>query len=422
MHGAPGQKPCMANLSSEITVGPAALSPLTQAPPHVPEALIFDFDYFNAPELAHEPHRNALILHDKAPPIFWSRRNGGHWIVTRAAPALAMLQRPDLFPSDPRYNPGARTPRTLPNLSDPPEHTEYRRILNKWFAPGAMAAMEPEIRALAIELIEELRPRGESEFLRDIAKQFPIVIFLRLVGAPLEDREMLCVWAERAVRAPERAERDAVGRDMLAYVRKLFDERRRNPGPDLLSRLLAATIDGRSLTQAELDGIGLLLFLGGLDTVASVLTFTMAYLATHPADYARLVADRGLIGRALEELLRVHGVGTIERGVKEEVTFEGVDFKPGERVSFMLGLYGMDIPEIDDPLTVDLDREISRHLIFGAGPHRCLGSHLARVEIRVFLEEWCARIPHFGIAPGKQVRTMGGIVWSPVDMPLVWPQ
>jgi cytochrome P450 len=152
-----------------------------------------------------------------------------------------------------------------------------------------------------------------------------------------------------------------------------------------------------------------------------MLSFIMAFLGKNPGHYQRLVGDRALIPGAVEELMRVHGVAGTERGVTTDMEYKGVQFKSGDRLVFLAHIYGLDDRVVDDPFKVDFDRPLSTHLVFGSGPHRCLGSHLARLEIKLFLEEWTLRIPEFRVDIEGEIATRGGLVWSPVVVPLVWP-
>jgi cytochrome P450 len=391
-------------------------------PAHVPAHLVVDFDVYTAPELTRDPHRSAVErLHNGAPPIFYTPRNGGHWIVTRAEQALEMLRQPERFSSHPRYNVGLRRPRTLPNQADPPIHTEYRRVINPSFSPGSIKKMEEEIRELAISLIEGVKARGECDFVAEIGKVFPVIMFLRMAGAPLDDRALLVDLTETAVRDPDEAARNAASAEVGRYVMKVFHDRRDNPGDDLFSTVLRARIEGgRPLDDEELLGMGLLLLLGGLDTTSSMLSFIMLFLARNPGHYERVVRDRADLSSAVEELMRVHGVALFQRGVTDDFEHAGIAFRKNDRLYFLPQLFGVDDRAIDDPLRVDFDREVS-HLAFGAGPHRCVGSHLARVEIRIFLEEWARAIPSYALRPGAEIPTCGGNVWSPLTLPLVWP-
>jgi cytochrome P450 len=393
-----------------------------QVPDHVPRHLVFDFDIYTAKELEHEPHRTMveLLRSRQVPPIFFTPRNGGHWIVAGAVEGLEMLRDIERFSSEPQYNANSRKPWTLPNQADPPEHTEYRRIINPAFVPRAVAVMEDGLRALSVQMVEELVPRGGCSFVEDVAKKFPVNVFLRMAGAPQGDREMLVDLTEQVVRHPDRAAREAASHAMGAYVMKAYEARRGREGEDLLSMVLQGRFQGRGLNDEELLGMGLLLFLGGLDTVASTLGFVMLFLARHPQQYRQLVDDPALIPGAVEELIRVHSVASVQRGVREDTEYLGISMRRNDKMFFMTQLYGLDERKIDDPLRVDFTRPVSPHLGFGAGPHRCIGSHLARTEVRIFLEEWTRRIPRMSLAGDGAVRTRGGHVWSPVEVPLRW--
>lgn len=392
-------------------------------PDHVPEHLVFDFDIYIAPELDRDPHRTMveLLQTNKVPPIFFSPRNGGHWVVAGAVEGLDMLRDVERFSSEPQYNSNARKPWTLPNLSDPPQHTEYRRIINPAFVPRTVAGMEDHLRALSGSMIDGLLPLGQCEFVEDIGKKFPVDVFLRMAGAPERDREFLVDLTEQAVRNPERAARDAAGYSLGDYLLKAYETRRDKPGEDLLSMVLQGRFEGRALNQQELLGMGLLLFLGGLDTVSSTLSFVMLFLARNPDHYRQLLDEPALISSAVEELIRAHSVAGLHRGVRADTEYLGIHFRKNDRVFFMTQVYGMDQRKVEDPLRVDFARPVSPHLGFGAGPHRCIGSHLARTEVRIFLEEWIRRIPVFTIQGEQEIRTRGGLVWTPVALPLEWP-
>jgi cytochrome P450 len=388
-------------------------------PDHIPSDLVYDFDLFTDPRLVRNPHAVIFALHDEAPPIFYTPRNGGHWMVTRAADALDILRQTDIFSSDPQYNKNMqRTPITLPNQVDPPMHAEYRRILNPFFSPGAMQKLEPEIRAMARQLIDGVLPLGRCEFVKDIAQRFPVWIFLSMAGASLEDSELLVQNADNYVRGPVRETRMKGLGDMGKYLEREFARRRETPGDDILSGVLNARIDGRRLTEDELIGIGTILFLGGLDTVASALSFIMNFLGKNPDQYRRLADDPAFIATSVEELLRAHGGAMMERGASRDFDYNGICIKRNDRFVFSTYWFGYDDREVIDPLKVDFDREISRHMIFGAGPHRCIGSHLARIEIRVFLEEWVKRVAEFEVE--GEVTSRPGSVLLPVRLDLAW--
>jgi cytochrome P450 len=394
---------------------------VTAVPTHVRPDHVYDFDFLGAPELLSEPHRRIRRLHAEAPEIFWTPRNGGHWVVTRVAPALEMLRRQVDFAADPKFNQAKeRWPRTIPNQVDDPDHSQFRRILNPWFSPAAITRREAEVRALATDLIDRVLPEGGCDFIHEISQHFSVTIFMRMVAAPPSDRARLVDMAERYTRSADNAGSMSGLADLGRYLSELIEERRRQPGDDLMSHVIASELHGRPLTEDELLGTITLVFLAGLDTVSAMLSFIMVFLARHPDHYRRLVEDRAAIPGAVEELMRAHGVSGMERGATHDFEFRDVAFQRGDRIVFMPQLLGLDDQQIEDPDRVDFDREISAHLVFGAGPHRCIGSHLARLELRVFLEEWTARIAAFRLGHDGVVPTSGGIVWIPQSVPLLW--
>ena len=392
-------------------------------PAHIPKSLVFDFDHFTAPEVQQDPQRSvSQLLHKNAPEVFFTPRNGGYWIVTRAEVAVDMLRQVDKFSSAPQFNHfKAFNPPMLPVQADPPDQAEYRRILNPKLAPGPIQKLEASVRQLAREIIDDVYPRGHCDFLLEVAERFPVTIFLRLAGAPLSDRARLVDIAVKYTRSPTFEERQAAISAMAAYLREKYKERAAEPRDDLLTQLVKARFPNRELTEIEREGMGVLMFFGGLDTVKSVLSFLVSHLAQHPADYKRLVDNPELIKSAMEELMRVSGVSTPERGVTHDLEYRGIPFKKGDRVVFLTQLWGVDDQQISNPYNVDFDRDVSQHYAFGAGPHRCIGSHLARLELRVFLEEWTRTVKTFSVENDVPVKTAGGVVWTPIALPLVWP-
>ena len=394
-----------------------------QIPAHVPRERVVDFDRFTSVALQRCPHRAVSELFGQSPDIFYTTGDRGHWVVASATVARDMLRQPEKFSSDPVHNvANARKPPTLPNQCDPPLHTGLRRIINPFFSPLGVQKMEQTVRRLAGELIDGVASSGECEFVQQIGQRYPVELFLRMASAPIDHRELLIARVDRFTRAATITQRLAGLEDLGNYLKGLIADREQHPGDDLVSLTVHGRVDGRGLTDDEKLGMVTLLFLGGLDTVTAMLSFIMAYLGQNPAQYRRLVDEPALIGNAIEELMRVHGVAGTERGVTSDMVYNGVEFKAGDRLVFFPHIYGLDPALVDDPMRVDFDRPVSSHLVFGAGPHRCVGSHLARLEIRVFLEEWARRIPGFSVDADGDLPTRGGLVWSPVAVPLVWPE
>jgi cytochrome P450 len=392
-------------------------------PAHVPPHLVHDFDYVRAPVGCREPQQEqSRRLKAETPEIFFTPRNGGHWIVRTPADTVEMFRRTDDFSSAPEFNDQRQwKPALLPVQADPPAHAEYRKVLGAFFAPGNMRKLEGDIRAIANAIFDTIEPAGGCEFVTQVGEVFPITIFLRLVNAPLDDRIYLLRLAHKFTRSPDPEGRAEAVSGLAAYIRKLFDIRRVNPGDDVLSQFVKSNFNGRPLTGDEEEGLGTLLFLAGLDTVRSAMSSVVLYLARNPDQYASLVNDPALIPGAVEELLRISGTSMPERAVTHDLSFKGIDFRKGDRIYFLLPLMSFDDTLNDDPHRVDFRRELSQHLIFGSGPHRCAGSHLARIEVRILLEEWTKRFPSFSLKPGSTVPMAASTVWTPESVELVWP-
>lgn len=391
-----------------------------ERPAHVPPELVVDFDYREPVGHTEDVHLAWKCLHD-GPDIVWSPRHGGYWIATRADDIDVMQKDHTRF----SYRfvtvpPLPEAPQLAPLEYDPPQHTPLRAVLSPAFGPAPMQRLEGDLRKLTLELLEGIVPRGQCEFFDNFAKRLPVITFLRLVNLPLDDREHLLALTEKSVRPQSEAERMEAITGLMAYTQPWIVERRRNPGPDLFSRMVNAQIDGRPINEYELSGMLFNVIFGGLDTVASGLTFTAHCLATQPEIRHALVADRSLIPNAIEEFLRRYGIPNTARVVTHDMDYNGVTFKQGEQVLLSKTLHGLDERRWPDPLRVDIHREVNRHAAFGDGVHRCPGSFLARLEMRIFLEEWLARVPDFWITPDERPRTSSGPVNGMLYLPLSW--
>ncbi len=396
---------------------------LSEIPAHVPPSRVFDFDYFlPTGEFGRAPHiQVSQYLYANAPDIFYTPRNGGHWVVTRAADGLEVFRNHELFSTDPKYNKWKDLEtRHIPLQYDPPEHDALRRMFTSFFTPIQVKRMEESIRSQMRDLILSFKDRRECLFVKELSNRFPVTVFLNMVGAPLGDLDMLVEHATRYFRSQDREESNRGFAALVAYSKDLIEQRRQHPGDDLISHILASTPNGAALTDKEVLGAVQFFFLAGLDTVASMLSGIALFLARNPGHYAQLVEDPSRIGDAVEELMRISAPNISERGAKSDFEFRGVQFRRGDRILLLPQLYGLDDRELANPTEVDFDRTVSRHLGFGAGVHRCLGSHLARIELRIFLEEWIAHFPSFSLAEGADPKFLGGIVWVPDEIPLVW--
>jgi cytochrome P450 len=351
----------------------------------------------------------------------------GAYMITSGEAVEFVLKHPELFSSKRAFD-GAGSPLPMvPIAFDPPEHTRYRRVLQPFFSPRGTASWGPMVRGLAGGLIDGFAGRGECDLVEELAVPLPAHVFLTLFGLPLQDRDRLIAWKEALLNfdfqggepVPERTMR--LGAELYEYlVGHIAERRQRGSTEDLLGRLLADASDER-LSDDEILGLSFLFVLAGLETVTSALSTAFAALAARPALRRQIAADPAVIPDAVEELLRFDGpVVFVPRIATQDVELAGQIIPAGSYVMVTIAVASRDPAEHPDPDTIDFRRQ-ERSLAFGVGPHRCLGSHLARMEMRVALEEWHRRIPEYELAPGvtPQVRWPAGVVG--IDrLPLVW--
>jgi cytochrome P450 len=335
------------------------------------------------------------------------------------------LKHPEVFSSKDVVNIGNEFP-LIPLSVDPPDHRKYRRLLDPEFSPTKMSALEPEARELVNQIIDEFVDKGECQFHDEFATPLPSTIFLALVGLPQSDLPDFLRWRDDTIRpegkTPEEVEakRMAAGKSINDYFVAALEEKKKNPDDRLLTLVVNGEVDGRPLTHAEQLGICHLLLLGGLDTVTATLDCMITYLALHPDRRQAVVDNPDLMSPAIEEMLRQQTpVMMIPRIIAQDCELGGVQMTAGDSATLMIGAANVDETEFEHSGDVMLDRESNRHLAFGGGPHRCLGSHLARMELRVALEEFHKRIPDYKIADGTEIHFSAGIRQAD-NLPLVF--
>ncbi|HMD44743.1 MAG TPA: cytochrome P450 [Acidimicrobiales bacterium] len=326
------------------------------------------------------------------------------------------LRNPTVFSSGLEAAPLGNDRPLIPLQIDPPDHLKFRKLLDPLFSPREMAKLEPQISAQVNELIDRFIDDGRVDFTNDFAIPLPSTIFLRLFGLPLDDLELLLDFNETHQRAHGTAEeqleqRKANSQRIYRYFAEYLEHRRREPlGDDLLSRLLAAEVEGHRLTDNDIVDIGFLMILAGLDTITDTLTCSFKFLAEHPEHRRQIVEDPSVIPSAVEELLRWETpVMTIIRFSLDESQIQGCPVHKGDVVLACLGSANTDEAEFPDADLVDFSRSPNRHVAFGGGIHRCLGSHLARQELRVALREWHRRIPEYSLPEGFEPEYSDGL-------------
>jgi cytochrome P450 len=312
---------------------------------------------------------------------------------------------------------------------DPPVHVKYRKILDPLFAPKRMEALEDDITERVNHFIDAFVDRGECHFTDEFAVLFPSSVFLGLMGLPWEELDTLLRLKDGIMRPKaDPADLESAGRirretgvEIYAYFDAILDEREREPRDDILTQFLTFEIDGERLTREDILDICFLFLIAGLDTVTDTLTCSFAYLGAHPDHRRQLVDDPTLIPAAVEELLRWETpVPNVLRMATGATEISGCPVGAGAFVAVNLGSANVDEAEFPDAYEVRFDRASNRHLAFGGGVHRCLGSHLARRELRVAMREWHRRIPDYTIKPGIELHYPAGLR-SVENLELCWP-
>jgi cytochrome P450 len=356
--------------------------------------------------------------------IFWTPQNGGHWVPLRGEDVAFVLTDHSRFSAHDTNTPPKPEdmPRVIPNEIDPPRHTEFRKIILPSLMSKRLQPVEDRAREITISLIDELVGSGECEFIEDFASKLPLTVFLEFVELPVEDGEMLKALADQMI-ASHDLERSLEAQQALAsYLMLKLHERQANPGTDLLSLIANAEVFGRKIEDSEALLLTLNVLLGGLDTVVNMLGFFALFFARNPGHRRQLLDDPRLIPGAVEELIRRYGLVANARRTVQDTTINGVQLKAGDMVVASTLLYGIDPSIHDDPLTVDFKRgSSSSHLTFGRGTHACPGQHLARRELKVFVEEWLTRVPEYEVRPGSVLEVGAGHVGSLRKLDLVWP-
>jgi cytochrome P450 len=400
----------------------AALS-ASARPAHIAAERVIDYDVYRGafPDSTTDLHEGLYRLaetHGRG--IFWTPHNGGHWFINDFELLFEAARQPELFSSTQMTIPPVpEEPRLIPLFLDPPEHGRFRATLMRLFTPGKMAAMEGGIRTFTNELIDAIEAEGRCDFVEAIAEPLPIIVFMRLMGMPLDRLREFRGWILDMLSDSDERRASSYA-NIATLMDGLIRERQARPRDDLISQLLTFEIEGRPVTYDEVQAYCLLLFAAGLDTVANALAFGMQFMATRPDLQQRLAADPALIPEAVEELLRKFGVPMPARTATCDFTFGGAEIRKGERVMLMLPACNLDPAVFPDPWTFDLDRANKTHAGFNFGPHRCIGSHLARIELRVFWEEWLRRIPRFRLDPGRPAVYRAGLTLAVQELGIAW--
>ncbi len=364
------------------------------------------------PEMAAHPQPVFKLMRDDMPVMEVEMGSGRGVLLTRKAEIDEALRHPEIFSSNMDAVDLKNKRPMIPLQIDPPDHKKFRKLLDPLFAPRKMALLDDEVSALVNHLIDGFIDRGEVDFAKEFSIPFPSQVFLTLLGLPLDELDRFLVMKDGIIRPDHvtgkpygsQAVHDyqqKVADSVYDYFEEILDQREVERRSDLLSHFLDAEVEGDRLSREDILDICFLFLIAGLDTVTATLDCMFSFLAQHPEHRRQIVESPEVIPNAIEELLRWETpVMGVARVAVEETELGGCPVHAGDAVMIMLGSANTDETEFPDANQVSFNREVNRHIAFGGGIHRCLGSNLARLELRVALREWHKRIPEYEVEPG----------------------
>jgi cytochrome P450 len=388
-----------------------------------------DFDHTD-PTWVADPYPIWEDLREQCP-VAHSDRYGGTWLPVRHADVAAIAYDSEHFTSRSvvvsEIRPGeddlpAPIGVAPPITSDPPFHQLARRLLLPAFGPKKIAEYEGFTRELCRELLDAMEGADTVDAAVDYAQHIPLRVIVKMLGFPQDDADLFrrfihMVLEDVNLPAEERMAQ-IEGRELDDYIEARIEEHEREPKDDLTTFLLEAELDGNKLLHDHVAGTMVLLMIAGIDTTWSAIGASLWHLAQHPDDRRRLATEPELMPTAVEEFLRAYAPVTMARLVAEDFEFEGCPFKEGDWVLLPFPAANRDPEMFPDADQVVLDRAVNRHAAFGLGIHRCIGSNLARMELRVALEEWMARYPNFELVDNAEVTWSAGQVRGPRTIPV----
>jgi cholest-4-en-3-one 26-monooxygenase len=387
------------------------------------------------------PHEWFTYLRNNEPVYFHPEPGGpGFWVITKHADVITVGRDGSTFSSDQKrggvvglegraedYG-GFEQGGNLMLTMDAPEHTRYRKLVNRGFTPRQMRALEPHIRELANKIIDDVIERGECDFVVEVAAELPLQVIAEMIGVPHEDRHKLFEWSNRMIGSedPEyivsAEEVQTAQIEMFMYANSLAQQRREEPRDDIMTELLNAEVDGDTLSEMDFNLFFLLLAVAGNETTRNSISHGIRAFCDYPDQYQLLVEDPSRAQLAAEEVVRwASPVMYFRRNVTKDTEIRGQAIKAGDKVSMWYISANRDEDVFDEPFTFDITRDPNEHVGFGGGgPHHCLGSNLARMEIYVLLEEMARRIPKLelvGDVPPLRSNFIAGIKHMPVRFP-----
>ena len=364
------------------------------------------------------PHEQFDVLRAEAPVYFHNEHDGGggFWCITRADDLAQVSHDWQHHSSEwgitlhelPEES--LEQQRMMMIIMDPPKHTKLRLLVNKGFTPRMISRLHDQVREIARDIVASVASRGECDFVVDVAAELPLRVIAEMMGVPQDERHKVFDWSNRLIGSedpeyavsPEDAMEAAM--EMFVYANELAAAKRANPGDDIISVLLNAEVDGERLTDIEFDLFFQLLAVAGNETTRNLISHGMLALLENPDQMAQLIADPGLLPSAVDEMLRYASpVMYMRRTARADTTVRGQEIKAGDKVALWYIAANHDPEVFPDPHRFDVTRAPTEHEAFGGGgPHFCLGTHLAKLEITVMFEELLAAIPDMELAGDVQ--------------------
>jgi cytochrome P450 len=394
-------------------------------PAHVPRELAFETGLTFGPDFLADPHAFMAAMHDKLPPLHYNvSPMGNMWQAIKHEDALFVLRHPEIF-SNEGATPFPRDPDDyfyfIPIEIDPPHHRKYRNIVDPLFSPKGVLQLEGQIRQRARDLIDAIVDKGECEFTEAFGRPLPVCVFLDIMGLPQDMRDTFVSWAVDLLHARDPATMGKAFLNITTYIKQAIAEKKANPDNGVVSLIAHAAPDGVPLSDKDVFGFVVFLFIGGLDTVFATLNNIWLHLARDAELRREVIARMDTdIDKVVEELLRRWSVTFSGRVLAQDYEMRGVKMKAGDRITCILPACNFDPEAFPDPLKVDFDRPRKTILAFTVGVHSCMGGHLARLELKIALQEWLKRIPEFSLKPGTEIEYRPGGVVGPEHLPLVW--
>lgn len=397
-------------------------------PVHVPADRVVDFDLFAIPPGCTDPVEkwHDLVRRPEVPRIFWSPRNGGHWTFLEYEDIREGYRNPDMFSNrNTPIPPVDDWPIFQPQSVDPPDHAKFRGLLAPLFTPNAVRRMEENIRRRTQDLIEPFAKHGGCDFVRSFSGILPTGLFIDLMGMDASRLLEFMKLADTFMRVEAAEAKTQNVTEIYAVLEDALAQRKRRPlDGDILSVLLGAREpDGRAFPHHEIVNCMFLLFVAGLDTVTSTMTYIWRYIARNAEARRHIRENLGhaeRLNRAVDELFRINAVSNIYRRVARDLVYKGIEMRTDEKLVLPNTVANRDPKVFERPDQIDLDRKVNAYVTFGLGPHRCIGSHLAKAEVTIALQEWLGRIPDFTVDEAQPVEIFAGPVMGFRQLPLVW--